>query len=172
MDLARREFLHLVAGAATLSAFSSSPSAQGYPARPVAIVVGFPREPIGSLLLKCYLEGWAEANSAKILAATVPGYQFRDPFVGSFFRSTLHEYFDLLQDRLSRAGMIRRADVVFFLSGPVDRPAHAGKLQLWREAPRVGLSGVSEIEFGWQGVVVERVAYDLNLASNALLRAL
>jgi hypothetical protein len=36
-------------------------------------------------MLKCYLEGWAEANSAKILAATAPGYHFRDPFVGSYF---------------------------------------------------------------------------------------
>jgi hypothetical protein len=138
----------------------------------VGIVIGFRQEPIGNLLLKCYLEGWAEANSAKILAATAPPYHFRDPFVGSFFRSTLHEYFDLLQDRLSRAGTIRRTDVAFFLSGPVDRPAHAGKLKLWREAPRVGLSGVSEIEFGLQGIVVENVAYNLNLASNTLLRAL
>ena len=171
MDLARREFLHLVAGAATLPALSSSASAQAYPTRP-ARISDFPPEHIGNLLLKCYLEGWAEANSAKIFAATAPGYHFRDPFVGSFFHSTLHEYFELLRDRLSRAGTIGRTDVVFFLSGPMDRLAHAGKLQFWREAPRVGLSGVSEIEFGRQGVIAESVAYDLNLASDTLLRAL
>jgi hypothetical protein len=72
--------------------------------------------PIGNSPLKCYLEGWAEANSAKILAATAPGYHFRDPFVGSFFRPTLHEYFDLLQGRLSRAGVMRLTDVAFFLA--------------------------------------------------------
>jgi hypothetical protein len=47
-----------------------------------------------------YLEGWAEANLGKILDATAPKYRFRDPFVGSFTRRRLHEYFDLLQDRL------------------------------------------------------------------------
>jgi hypothetical protein len=172
MVLARREFLHLVAGAATVPALSSSASAQACRARPVRTMVGFPPQPTGNLMLKCYLQGWAEANSAKILAATAPGYRFRDPFVGSFFHSTLHEYFDLLQDRLSRAGIIRRTDVVFFLSGPVDRPAHARKLQLWREAPAVGLCGVSEIEFGQQGVIAESVAYDLNLASDTLLHTL
>jgi hypothetical protein len=83
--------------------------------------------PIENLLLKCYLESWAEANSATILAATAPGYHFHDPFVG-------------LQNGSSRAGTMRRTNAAFFLSGPVDRPAHAGKLQLWREAPRVGLT--------------------------------
>ena len=128
--------------------------------------------PIGILSLKCYLEGWADANSATIVAATAPDYHFHDPFVGSFSHSTMHEYFDLLQDRLSRAGMIRRTDVAFFLSGPVTRLAYAGKFQLWREAPRVGLSGVSEIELGPLGVITETVAYDPNLASETLRRNL
>src|SRR5215831_10517606 len=51
-----------------------------------------------------------EANPDKILDATAPGYRFRDPFVGSFSRRSLHEYFALLQDRLLRAGTIRRPD--------------------------------------------------------------
>jgi hypothetical protein len=34
-------------------------------------------------------------------------------------RRRLHEYFDLLQDRLSRAGAIRRTDIAFFLRGPM-----------------------------------------------------
>jgi hypothetical protein len=46
------------------------------------------------------------------------------------------------------------------------------ELQFWREAPRIGLTGVAEIEIGEQGVVAERVAYDLNLASDILRRAL
>jgi tripartite-type tricarboxylate transporter receptor subunit TctC len=41
MKLPRREFLHLVAGAAALSAASRIAKAQAYPARPVTIVVPF-----------------------------------------------------------------------------------------------------------------------------------
>ena len=42
MKLPRRNFLHLAAGAATLSAISRVARAQTYPTRPVRIVVGFP----------------------------------------------------------------------------------------------------------------------------------
>jgi tripartite-type tricarboxylate transporter receptor subunit TctC len=41
MKLARRRFLHLAAGIATLPAISRIANAQGYPARPVRIIVGF-----------------------------------------------------------------------------------------------------------------------------------
>jgi hypothetical protein len=46
------------------------------------------------------------------------------------------------------------------------------ELQFWREAPGIGFTGVAEIEIGERGVVAERVAYDLNLASDILRRAL
>jgi tripartite-type tricarboxylate transporter receptor subunit TctC len=42
MKLPRRQFLHLVAGAATLPAVSRIAWAQAYPTRPVRIIVGFP----------------------------------------------------------------------------------------------------------------------------------
>jgi tripartite-type tricarboxylate transporter receptor subunit TctC len=42
MKLPRRNFLHLVAGAAALPALSRIAKAQAYPTRPVRIVVGFP----------------------------------------------------------------------------------------------------------------------------------
>jgi hypothetical protein len=122
--------------------------------------------------LDCYLEGWAEANPDKILDATVTGYRFRDPFVGSFSRRSLHEYFDLLQDRLSYAGAIGLADIAFFLRGPMDRPSHPNKLRFWREAPRIGLTGVTRIKVGERGIIAESVTYDLNLASDMLCRAL
>src|SRR6267143_6411839 len=41
MKLPRRRFLHLAAGAAALPALSSLARAQGYPTRPVRIIVGF-----------------------------------------------------------------------------------------------------------------------------------
>jgi hypothetical protein len=42
MNLPRRQFLHLTAGAAALSAVSHFAWAQAYPTRPVRLVVGFP----------------------------------------------------------------------------------------------------------------------------------
>jgi tripartite-type tricarboxylate transporter receptor subunit TctC len=42
MQIQRRQFLHLAAGAAAFSGISSIVSAEAYPTRPVRIVVGFP----------------------------------------------------------------------------------------------------------------------------------
>src|SRR5947208_11148019 len=41
MQLGRRHFLHLAAGAATLPVFSGIARAENYPVRPVRIIVGF-----------------------------------------------------------------------------------------------------------------------------------
>jgi len=121
--------------------------------------------------LNRYIEGWAQTDLEKILDATAPSYRFTDPFVGSFDGRSLHKYFDLLQDRLSCTGAISRRDLAFFLQGPMKLGSHT-ELQFWREAPRIGLTGVAEIEIGEQGITAERVAYDLNLASDILRRAL
>ena len=121
---------------------------------------------VRNALLDCYLEGWAEANVVKIFAATSPGYRFHDPFVGSFSRWSLHEYFDRVQNRLARSGAIGPQDFGFFLRGPMD--ARPSELQFWREAPQIGLTGVAWIEIGRLGVSAEKVAYDLNMASDLL----
>ena len=42
MKLPRRQFLHLAAGAVALPAVSRIAQAQGYPTRPVRVIVGFP----------------------------------------------------------------------------------------------------------------------------------
>jgi hypothetical protein len=117
-----------------------------------------------------YIEGWAQSDLEKILEATAPSYRFTDPFVGNFDARSLHRYFDLVKDRLSRTGAITRRELAFFLQGPMKQRSHK-ELQFWREAPRIGLTGVAEIEIGERGVVAERVAYDLNLASDMLCRA-
>jgi signal transduction histidine kinase len=119
-----------------------------------------------NLLLDCYLEGWAEPNLAKILAATTRDYRFHDPFVGNFSRWSLHEYFARVQNGLSRLGVIGLQDMAFFLRGPMD--ARSNELQFWREAPRIGLTGIARIEVGVRGVSAECVAYDLNVASDLL----
>jgi len=115
-----------------------------------------------------YLQGWAEADPAKIRAAVTASYCFRDPLLGTFSRRSLHEYFDLLKDRLLCSGPIGRLDVAFFLRGPLNELPPLTALRFSREAPRVGLTGICEIELAEAGVVSETVEYDLNLASNLL----
>src|SRR6516162_6632389 len=66
-----------------------------------------------------YIEGWAQTDLEKILEATAPSYRFTDPFVGNFDARSLHRYFDLVKDRLSRTGPIGRRELAFFLQGPM-----------------------------------------------------
>jgi hypothetical protein len=55
-------------------------------------------------------------------------------------------------------------DLAFFIRGPMDGPLSRGRLKFFREAPRLGLTGISFITIGEHGVIAESVAYDLNLA--------
>ena len=122
----------------------------------------------GHKLFARYLEGWAEADPAKILDAVAPGYRFQDPLVGVFTKRSLSQYFDSLQARCARAGTTIRRDLAFLLRGPMDQPLPLGELQFWREAPRIGLTGIARIKLTAAGVIAENVAYDLNLASDQL----
>ena len=116
-------------------------------------------------LLETYFEGWAEADADLILSAAAPDYCFHDPMLGRFAHASLPRYFDLLHERFARAGAVKRRDVAFVLRGPIS--GERG-LQFWREAPGLGLTGVSEIVIGPRGIVAERAAYDLNLACGQL----
>ena len=118
-------------------------------------------------LLNTYVEGWAEADADLILSATAPNYCFHDPLVGRFAHASLPRYFTLLYERFARAGAMKRCDVAFNLRGPI---IGVGGLQFWREAPGLGLTGITEIVIGPHGIVSERVAYDLNLACGQLHR--
>ncbi len=119
-------------------------------------------------LLDTYVEGWAEADAELILSVTAPNYCFDDPLVGRFARASLPRYFDLLLERFARADAMKRRDVAFMLHGPI---AGAPGLAFWREAPGIGLTGISEIVIGPHGIVSERTAYDLNMACGQLRRA-
>ena len=50
----------------------------------------------------------------------------------------------------------------------MDGLSERGALEFWREAPRLGLTDTSLITVGPLGVISERVAYDLNMASDRL----
>ncbi len=131
---------------------------------------GFVDEGTRARLLADYLEGWAEADPVKIAGATAPGYRFDDPFVGVFSTLALPRYFEVLRSRAGLGTRIGRQQVSFLLCGPMDTQAAGGVLQFWREAPRLGLTGTSLITVGSGGVISERVAYDLNMASEQLRR--
>jgi hypothetical protein len=115
-----------------------------------------------------YLEGWAEANPRKIIEATGRDYRFDDPLVGRFSRWSLAAYFEQLQARFARSGAVAAADLSLFIRGPMDGSLQCGRLKFVREAPRLGLTGITFITIREQGVISEQVSYDLNLASDLL----
>ena len=119
-------------------------------------------------LLNLYLEGWAEANLEKIVAATARNFRFHDPLVGEFSRTSLPVYFDCLQARFSHAGTIGASDLKFFMNGPMDESTLLDHRKFFREGPTLGLTGVTLISIGHRGVIAEAVAYDLNMASEVL----
>jgi hypothetical protein len=115
-----------------------------------------------------YIEGWAEADPAKIAEATAEDYVFIDPLVGRFSRCALPQYFDWLRSRFTTAGALETRDLAFMLRGPMTSASHAARCQYWREAPLLGLTGLAEITVRHGRVVAEEVAYDLNIACETL----
>jgi hypothetical protein len=123
-----------------------------------------------NFMLARYLDGWAEADPAKIADATVDDYHFHDPLVGHYSKRTLPQYFTLLRSRFVVAGVVRMRDLRFTLRGPMLGPSQGARRQYWREAPHLGLTGLSEIMVTRRGVAAEAVAYDLNMACETLRR--
>jgi len=61
-----------------------------------------------------------------------------------------------------------RTSVRIALRGPMSSASRPARRQYWREAPLLGLTGLSEISVRHEGVAAEAVAYDLNLACETL----
>jgi hypothetical protein len=122
-------------------------------------------------LLDDYLQGWAEADPIKIIRATEYGYRFDDPLVGAFSRWSLPLYFAELQARFARSGETEPRDLAMTIDRPADTPEQHRPMRCYREAPRLGLTGISLITVGAHGVIAESVAYDANLALEVLRAA-
>ena len=116
--------------------------------------------------LALYIAGWSEADPHKIADATAAEYVLDDAFVGRFSGYALPRYFEILRSRFGATAPTAQKDLAFALRGPMDGPSPVR--QYWREAPRLGLTGVSGIAVTPRGIVADTVAYDLNVACEIL----
>ena len=73
MKLPRRTFLHLAAGAAALPAFSRVATAQGYPSRPVRLVVGFAAGSTTDILARLMGQWLSERLGQQFIIENRPG---------------------------------------------------------------------------------------------------
>src|SRR5262245_28530795 len=73
MKLPRRRFLHLAAGAAALPAFSRVARAQGYPSRPVRIIVPFPAGGNNDLVARLIGQWLSERLGQQFIIDNRPG---------------------------------------------------------------------------------------------------
>jgi tripartite-type tricarboxylate transporter receptor subunit TctC len=73
MNLPRRQFLHLAAGAAALPAISQLARAQTYPARPVRIVVGFPAGNASDIIARLMAQSLSERLGQQFIVENRPG---------------------------------------------------------------------------------------------------
>lgn len=90
---------------------------------------------VANSMLSHYLEGWAEADPAKVADATAEDYVFYDPLVGRYSKQTLPQYFALLRSRFVVAGAARSQDLAFTLRGPMLGPSHGARRHRASKSP-------------------------------------
>ena len=73
MNLPRRQFLHLTAGAAALPAVSPIALAQAYPSRPVRIIVGFTAGSATDIAARLFAQKFNEAWKVPVTVENIPG---------------------------------------------------------------------------------------------------
>jgi tripartite-type tricarboxylate transporter receptor subunit TctC len=132
MKMQRRNFLCLVAGAATLPVLPRVASADAYPTRPVRILVGYPAGIAPDIFSRLAAQGLSErlgqqfivenrpgANSnvatELVVRATPDGYTLLTMTATNAINATLYEghlSFDLLRDLAPVGGLMRSASVI------------------------------------------------------------
>ena len=103
----RRQFLHLTAGAAALSALSCSAWAQAYPAKPVYLIVTFPAGSAPDIIGRLAGQWLSERLGQQFVIENKRGfggniateYVVNSPADGSFPAETLLEFIATLQIR-------------------------------------------------------------------------
>lgn len=122
-------------------------------------------------VLALYIAGWSEADPVKIADATAAEFVLDDALVGRFSSDALPRYFEILRSRFGATAPTAQKDLAFQLRGPMDGSSGEPLRQYWREAPRLGLTGVTWIAVTPRGILADSVAYDLNMACEILRSA-
>jgi tripartite-type tricarboxylate transporter receptor subunit TctC len=131
MKLPRRKFLHLAAGAAALPAMSRIARAQGYPARPVRIIVGFPAGGPGDIVTRLMGQWLSERlgqpfivenragaagniGTEAVVRAPADGYTLLLTTVSNAVNATLYDKlnFNFIRDVAPVAGVVRVPNVM------------------------------------------------------------
>src|SRR5262245_37570534 len=124
MNLPRRKFLHLAAGAAALPAMSRISRAQAYPTRPVRIIVGFAAGGISDIVARLIAQWLSERLGQPFVVENRPGasgtvadqaavnapHDGYTLVLGGLHQAinvTLYEKLNFLRDIVPVAGMIR-----------------------------------------------------------------
>ena len=131
MNILRRDFLYLLAGAAAVPAAPRLAQAQEYPSRPVRIIVGFPAGGVGDILARLMgqwlserlgqpfiVENWpgAAGNIAAEVVVRAPpdGYTLLFVGVNHAINATLYERlnYDFIRDIAPVAAVMRVPNVM------------------------------------------------------------
>jgi tripartite-type tricarboxylate transporter receptor subunit TctC len=131
MKLPRRQFLHVAAGAATLQFAPSVARAQGYPTRPVRIIVGFPAGSAGDIVARL-MGQWLSARLGQpfitedrpgaganigteaVVRASPDGHTLLQVASANAINATLYDKlsFDFIRDIAPVASIVRGAFVM------------------------------------------------------------
>jgi tripartite-type tricarboxylate transporter receptor subunit TctC len=145
MKLPRRQFLHLAAGAAALPALSRITWAQGYPSRPVRLIVGFPAGGVADLFARL-IGQWLFKMMTGVDMLHVP-YRGGGPALTDLLAGQVPLMFDTLATSIEhiRAAKLRALAVT-----------SATRSEVLPDIPPVGDFVPGYEGTGWQGVGAPR----------------
>src|SRR5436190_10002058 len=131
VKLPRRKFLHLAAGAAALPALSQIARAQGYPSRPVRLIVGFPAGGANDIVARLIAQRLSERvgqpfivenrpgagtdiAAEEVVRAPADGYTLLQLGLSGAVNVTLYDKlnFNLIRDIVPVAGLFRAPSVL------------------------------------------------------------